>query len=111
MPNTYDNNNSGSLFRNDRKNAPNQPDYTGNAIIDGKAKKVSAWIKTSRDGTKKFLSLSFNDPQPAPQQGKQYGAQPFIPNTAPQYNPRGMQQTGQMPAAPLNSPDGEDMPF
>lgn len=63
--NTYDNNNSGSLFKNDRKQTPNQPDYTGTAIIEGKALRVSAWVKTSRDGTKKFLSLAFNEPTQA----------------------------------------------
>ena len=85
--------NSGSLFKNTRKNAPNQPDYEGNALIDGVQKRIAAWIKTSKNGTT-YMSLAFSDPQPVQQ-------------NAPQYNPRGMQQTGQMPSAPLG---GGDMP-
>lgn len=49
--------NSGALFRNERKEKPNQPDHTGNATIDGVEYRVSAWIKES--GGKRFFSLSF----------------------------------------------------
>lgn len=78
----YDNNNSGSLFRNERKNATNQPDYTGTAIIDGKTLRVSAWLKTSRDGSKKFLSLSFNEPTQAYTQTPQQSAPAPSPKRA-----------------------------
>lgn len=53
--------NSGSLFRNEKKNAPNQPDYEGNALVNGKSFRVAAWIKTSKNGTK-YMSLAFNEP-------------------------------------------------
>ena len=36
--------NSGALFRNERKEADNHPDYTGNAMIDGK----EYWIQATR---------------------------------------------------------------
>lgn len=49
--------NSGSLFKNDRKDKPNQPDYTGNGMVDGVEVRLSAWIKEGRKG--KFLSVAF----------------------------------------------------
>lgn len=97
--------NSGSLFRNEKKNAPNQPDYEGNALIGGKTYRIAAWIKDSKSG-KKYMSLAFSEPQPPQYQQGGYAPQPQAP--APQYNPRGMQQTGVMPSAPLSD---EDIPF
>lgn len=50
--------NSGSLFKNDKKTDPKHPDYKGDALIDGQSVWVSAWIKEGKNG--KFMSLSFN---------------------------------------------------
>lgn len=50
--------NSGSLFRNDRKQQQNQPDHTGTCLVDGKEYYLSAWIKQAQSGSK-FFSLSF----------------------------------------------------
>ena len=41
----YDNTNRGVLFRNHKKEQPNQPDHTGNINIDGKEYWLSAWVK------------------------------------------------------------------
>ena len=50
--------NSGSLFKNDRKQAENQPDYTGSwTDANGVEHWLSAWIKTGASG-KTFMSLS-----------------------------------------------------
>lgn len=47
-----------SLFKNDRKEQDNHPDYKGDgADLDGNAVWVSAWIKRSDKGT--FMSCSF----------------------------------------------------
>lgn len=51
-------NNSGSIFKNDRKTQPSHPDYKGSALVGDKNMWVSAWVKESNGG-KKFLSLSF----------------------------------------------------
>ena len=57
MAKEYDNNLRGVLFRNDRKESDNHPDYKGSAQIDGVEYWLSAWIKEGQKG--KFMSLSF----------------------------------------------------
>jgi hypothetical protein len=47
---------SGSLFKNDRKEQPNHPDYKGDILIDGQEYWLSAWIKEGKSG--KFMSLA-----------------------------------------------------
>lgn len=49
--------NSGSVFKNDRKEKDSHPDRTGTAMIDGVTYYVSGWIKTGQKG--QFLSLAF----------------------------------------------------
>ena len=47
-----------SLFKNDRKEQDNHPDYKGDgADLEGNPVWVSAWIKKSEKGT--FMSCSF----------------------------------------------------
>lgn len=60
--------NSGSLFKNQKKEKDTHPDYTGNGTIDGKQYWFSAWIKTDRNGGK-FMSMAFKpkeEQKPAP---------------------------------------------
>ena len=60
MPEQYDN--SGVLFVNDRKEKENQPDYTGNIVLNGVKKRLAGWKKTSKsDPSKTFLSVSVSD--------------------------------------------------
>ena len=56
-------NNSGSLFKNDKKQTDKHPDYKGTAIVDGVNKNLAAWIRTSQTG-KKYMSITIQDPQP-----------------------------------------------
>jgi hypothetical protein len=63
----YDNNMRGVLFKNDRKERDNHPDYKGSAEVDGVEYWLSAWIKEGQKG--KFMSLSFTpkeDPKNPP---------------------------------------------
>lgn len=76
MSGQYDNTNSGALFKNDEKKAPTQPDYRGQVNVEGAEYWVSAWIKTSKKGTK-FMSLSLN-----PKEERQQAQKPQA-NTAP----------------------------
>jgi len=51
---------SGVLFKNNRKDAPNQPDYTGNIFIGGVKKRIAAWTKKDKNGNP-FFSLQVSD--------------------------------------------------
>ena len=62
---------SGSLFKNDRKNSENHPDYTGSIMVNNREHYLSAWVK---EGTKgKFFSVSI---------GKEKEAKGFTPKGA-----------------------------
>ena len=58
--------NSGALFKNERKERDNHPDYTGNAMIDGREYWISAWVKDGAKG--KFFSFAFKAKDDKPQQ-------------------------------------------
>jgi len=59
--------NTGSLFKNDRKQLQNQPDYTGHVDIEGSDYRLSAWIRVAKSG-KKYMAISASpaDQQRAP---------------------------------------------
>lgn len=63
---SYDNDLSGALFKNDRKEKDTHPDYKGQCEIDGTEYWISAWLKTSKEG-RKFMSLAF-EPKDKPKQ-------------------------------------------
>ena len=56
--------NSGVLFRNDKKDKETSPDYKGNITVAGVEYWLSAWIKEGKSG--KFMGLAVNpkDAQP-----------------------------------------------
>lgn len=58
-------NNSGSLFRNDKKLTEKQPDYNGTVKVEGKDYKLAAWIKESKSG-QKYFSLSLQEANVVP---------------------------------------------
>ena len=58
---------SGSLFRNDRKEADAQPTHTGTALIGGIEYRISAWVKTGKNDSK-FFSLAFKPKDDTPRQ-------------------------------------------
>lgn len=49
--------NSGSLFRNNRKEKDTHPDYTGKCMVGGVEYYMSSWIKEGNNG--KWMSFSF----------------------------------------------------
>ena len=59
---TYSNEMRFSLFKNDKDGNEKRPDYRGSAEIGGVEYKLSAWIRTSRDGMK-FMSGSIEPKQ------------------------------------------------
>lgn len=58
--------NSGTLFRNDRRENDKQPEYKGDGIINGVPVWISAWVKEGKTG--KFFSMAFKPKEGKPQQ-------------------------------------------
>jgi len=84
--------NSGSLFRNDKKQTENQPDYRGTVMVNGVEYWISSWLKVGQSGVK-FMSLAFTEKEPPKAQ------EGFDPNTGTGSDP--------MPGDDLNA----DIPF
>jgi hypothetical protein len=55
--------NSGVLFKNDRKDKPTAPDYKGNITVDGQSYWLSAWVKEGKSG--KFMGLAVSPKEEA----------------------------------------------
>ena len=86
---------TGSLFINDRKEKETHPDCKGTAVIGGVEYWVSAWSKTSTNGTQ-YQSLSFTQKQ-----------MPEIASQPPVKPPA--QQSKSAPAKPLTGDSVADM--
>ena len=56
--------NSGVLFRNEKKDNERAPDYKGSIMVDGTDYWLSAWIKEGKTGKFMGLALSPKDAQP-----------------------------------------------
>ena len=61
--------NSGALFKNEKKTESKHPDYQGDCLVNGVKMRMSAWLKESNG--RKFMSLAFSEPfVPQSQQNK-----------------------------------------
>jgi len=56
--------NSGVLFKNDKKEQEKHPDYKGSIMVDGQDYWISAWIKEGKTGKFMGLAVSPRDAQP-----------------------------------------------
>lgn len=66
--------NTGAIFKNDRKESDSHPDYKGHAMIDGSEYWISVWINESKAG-KKYMSVKFNPKDEVQNQGVQQAQQ------------------------------------
>ena len=53
--------NTGAIFRNDKKTNEKQPDYKGKVNVNGKEMEIALWLKESSKGIK-YFSCSFSEP-------------------------------------------------
>ena len=72
--------NSGSVFKNERKEKDTHPDRTGSATIGGVAYWVNGWVKQDKNGNQ-YLSLAFK-PKETP------AARVDLQNERPKAKPR-----------------------
>ena len=68
MSNYEQKDNSGALFKNDKRETENHPHYKGSIRVDGKDYWVSSWINTAKQSGQTYMSLSV---QPKDQQQSQ----------------------------------------
>tara|TARA_R110000803_G_scaffold22253_4_gene55615 strand:+ start:1649 stop:1915 length:267 start_codon:yes stop_codon:yes gene_type:complete len=62
MAEQYDNTNRFVLFKNDKGDNANRPDYTGTITLEGgKEMSLSAWVRTSAKGVN-FMSGQMSEP-------------------------------------------------
>jgi uncharacterized protein (DUF736 family) len=83
--------NTGTLFKNDKKTSDKQPDYQGTMLIGGKEMRLAGWMKKSANGTS-FMSLQLSEKVAPTTEGAQAKPQPAAP-------------------APTNNGNWDDMPF
>jgi len=70
----YDNTNRGVLFKNDRKDTDNHPDYKGSININGEEFWLSSWLKEGKTGKYMSLSVTPKNAQPIAQPVAAHGA-------------------------------------
>ena len=71
--------NTGTIFKNDKKTADNQPDYRGKINVEGKELEISLWVKTAQSGIK-YMSAAIKEPWVAP------APAPVLQNTSDKIN-------------------------
>ena len=60
MAEQYDDNNRFVLFKQDKGDNANRPDYTGTVKVEGKEWRLAAWISESKNGLKYLGLFIFN---------------------------------------------------
>lgn len=53
---------SGSLFKNDKQGNENRPDWSGNAMYEGKMVKIAGWEKPNKKTGEIYISLKMEAP-------------------------------------------------
>lgn len=66
--------NSGTLFKNDRRTSDKHPEYKGEGVVNGVPVWISAWVKEGAKG--KFFSMAFQPKDERKQQSQKSNYQP-----------------------------------
>jgi uncharacterized protein (DUF736 family) len=53
--------NTGAIFKNDKKTSDKAPDYKGKINVDGVDKDIALWVRESKNGVK-YLSVKIEEP-------------------------------------------------
>jgi hypothetical protein len=97
----YDNTNRGQIWRNDKKQTDNHPDFTGSLNVNGVEYWVSAWKRKEGAAAKApALSFSIKPKDEQPQQSISQRAMPKRPDPI---------SSGRVPAKQNIMPDDDDM--
>jgi hypothetical protein len=75
--------NSGVLFKNDKKESEKHPDYKGNITVNGVDYWLSAWIKDGKGGKFMGLALSPKDAMQEKPKSKSAGFDDFPDSDIP----------------------------
>ena len=94
----YDNNNTGVIYKNNRREKKTHPQMKGQATIDGVEYWVSAWVKESPKVEGKFFSLAFTPKDDKPTRSRE---EPRA-SRKPEYQPR---------SEPVDHLTDDDIPF
>ena len=61
--NSYDNSNSFAMFKNEKGDNEQRPDYTGTVTLEGgREMRMAAWVREAKSGVK-YLSGRLSEPQ------------------------------------------------
>tara|TARA_R110000824_G_scaffold39383_1_gene119209 strand:+ start:874 stop:1170 length:297 start_codon:yes stop_codon:yes gene_type:complete len=88
--------NSGSLWKNDKREKDTHPEYKGSALIDGVEYWVSAWVNETQADKAKYFGMKFE----AKEQQNQADPNAAGGNTDPGYQGGGGLPDDQIPFAP-----------
>jgi uncharacterized protein (DUF736 family) len=66
----YTNENSGAIFKNDKRESENHPMYKGSLNVEGKDFWVSVWVNTSQKSGQKYMSLKLKPKEQVMQQAQ-----------------------------------------
>lgn len=58
--------NTGAIFKNERKQEDKHPEYKGKIDIDGKTYDIALWVKKSKND-KSYFSVKISEPYVGPQ--------------------------------------------
>lgn len=74
--------NTGAIFKNDKKTSDKAPDYKGKINVDGVDKDIALWLRESKNGVK-YFSVKIEEPFKKSETPLQESADPKYSNDLP----------------------------